>query len=355
MTLSLARRLLYKTVLLPAVAAMAMGVASCNSMIYDDQGDCSVHYKLSFRFTKNILDADAFGSQVTNVNVAIYDGEGKMVYKKSENRTVTTENNYQMDIDIVPGRYDIVAWCEGTSVIPDASSFVLDGQSIGDLITGSGAHLDLLGIEDDYYYNRDLNPLYHGTLTNVDFPDSYGIIEIDPIYLTKDTNHIVIQLQNMNGEPIDPDQLIFSLEASNNELDWQNNPVGDTKFCYNPWSVKSTFSTSADPAPSRSSIADGIIPNGVQAEFTTGRIIAGREQTLTVRVKDNVDPILSIPLIETLLLVRSNYQTAISNQDYLDRVDDYTLVFFIDEAYVWDKSRIFINNWRVVPPQDEKL
>jgi hypothetical protein len=36
-----------------------------------------------------------------------------------------------------------------------------------------------------------------------------------------------------------------------------------------------------------------------------------------------------------------------SNQEYLDRQDEYTMTFFLDEGE-WVSSVIYINSWRVV-------
>ena len=40
------------------------------------------------------------------------------------------------------------------------------------------------------------------------------------------------------------------------------------------------------------------------------------------------------------------------DQNYLDCYDDFTMMFFIGEGMTWVKTRIYINGWRVVPPQD---
>lgn len=338
-----------RTGMLTAIASIGLLFSSCDSVIYDDQGDCTVHYRLHFSYTKNVLNTDAFGSQITDVNVALYNEAGTMVFTKTEHRSLTPDNTYYMDVEVNPGRYNIIAWCEGQSVTGQAASFTLEEQATGDAITASGARLQLAGADGERYFSSDINPLYYGAMQNVEFVDSYGVINVGPIDLIKDTNHITVQLQNMNGMSIDPNLLSFELSARNSFLNWENRPVGDLEFDYRPWSVESTF-TSGDIAPT-SRIGDGDVPSGVQVEFTTGRIMDGIEQRLTVRKADTGVEILSIPMVQYLLLVRSKYQQATSNQDYLDHVDDYTMVFFIDEAYVWNKSRIYINNWRVVPPQ----
>lgn len=338
----------------------AMGtLTSCDSAIFDYEGDCSVRYRLGFRYTKNILNADAFGPQVTDVNVALYDQDGKMVYSKSAHRDTTVENDFIMEFDdVLPGRYDIVAWCEGSSIGENAESFTLTGQEMGDALTASGAQIRLQESDGAYYSGRDLNRLYYGINRDVEFADTYGTVDLAPVYLTKDTNHITVQLMNMNGQPVDPSMIEFSLEGANSELDWQNLLAGNTLFTYTPWYVRSIYSDNPEydnSESTRNTMADSQIPNGVQAEFTTSRIMAGKEQRLKVTLKETGEEILNIPMVEYLLLVRGYYEEATSPQDYLDRYDDFTMLFFIDEAYTWIKSRIFINNWRVVPPQDEKL
>ena len=83
--------------------------------------------------------------------------------------------------------------------------------------------------------------------------------------------------------------------------------------------------------------------------------MAGREQYLTVTDTESGDRILRVPLVEYLLLVRSMYEQATSDQDYLDRYDDFSLVFFVGDDLTWIKQRVLINGWRIVPPQNMEL
>lgn len=344
-----ASRHISKGILSGAIITMGLLSGSCNSIIYEDEGDCSVHYKLRFKYTRNILNADAFSSQVTDLHVSLYDSDGKMVYHKSERRTPTESNDYYMDIDVFPGKYDIIAWCDGRSVIENAVSFNLKGQQIGDDITSSGAQFDLLDRNGDYYYDKDLNRLYYGRVDDVTFPESIGDVVMDPIPLVKDTNHITVILQNMDGTPIDSSILTFSIEGRNNSLDWENNIDGTTTFKYYPWDLREFIAEVGEETATRSEL-----PSGVKAEFTTGRLLSDVEQRLTVKL-DTGETIFSIPLVKYLLFVRDEYKGVNSDQDYLDRYDDFTMVFFVGNDYSWIKSHIYINGWRVVPPQNENL
>ncbi len=66
---------------------------------------------------------------------------------------------------------------------------------------------------------------------------------------------------------------------------------------------------------------------------------------------DNTD-IIKIPLVEYLLLIKGRYGD-MPDQEYLDRQDDYSMIFFIDQNSNWNiAGGIFINSWAVVPPQN---
>ena len=59
-----------------------------------------------------------------------------------------------------------------------------------------------------------------------------------------------------------------------------------------------------------------------------------------------------MPLIDYALLVRSHYKrpdgTPLTDQEYLDYQDDYSMVFFLDDQGRWMDSYIYINSWRVI-------
>lgn len=339
MKLSVAVRLLSSWPMAFAMVAMAAVATSCESMVYEEEGDCELRNHLVFRFTKNVLDADAFGPQVTEINLALYDKSGRLVMHHKENREPTTANDFYIDVDVPAGKYDAIAWCGGRALSEDAVSFTLSGQSDGDSMTASVAQLPLVSDGNTLCSDRDIRRLYHGLVRDIVVADTFGTVELGPIYLTKDTNHITVSLQNIDGGEIDPRNISIELEGRNSNLAWDNSLAGDTKFIYRPWSQVATTAS-----------LENAVGAGIMAELTTGRIMADVEQTLTVKKRDSGDTILSIPLVEYLLLVRGNYTQASSDQDYLDRCDDYTMVFFLQEG-TWMKSRILINGWRVVPPQ----
>lgn len=334
------------------LALIALGAASCDSAIYDDEGDCTVHYRVGFRYTKNMLGGDAFGPQVTRVHLYVFDAQGALAARRSVDRQPTEENGFFIEVDVPPGKYDLLAWCEGESPIAGAASFVIGGGETPAAIGDIGAVLPLQGDAPALYSDRDLTRLYHGMASGVDFPDTYGPVEIGPVYLTRDTKHLSVLLQNTDGSPIGRDEFTFAVEAANNELDCRNDVVSQTPFSYLPWSTELTSATfdRNDPEAQRTSSRVQTEANGLLAELTTGRLVAGRTPKLVVRNGEG-EEVIRIDLIRYLLLVKSKYEGASSDQLYLDCYDDYTMMFFIENG-TWAKARIYINNWRIVPPQD---
>ncbi|WP_294630090.1 FimB/Mfa2 family fimbrial subunit [uncultured Bacteroides sp.] len=340
------------------VGMIVLGVSSCDSAIYDDEGDCTVHYRVSFRYTKNMLRADAFAPQVTRVHLYVFDKQGRLVTQQTTDRQPTTDNNFFMDINVPSGTYDLLAWCEGASPIADATSFVIGGGTSPAAISDLKATLPLQGTAPSQYSDRDITRLYHGLATNVDFPDTYGTVDIAPIYLTRDTKHLSVLLQNVDGSAIERDKFTFAIEASNQVIDHRNNIISSTPFSYLPWSTELT-SASFDQNDTAPEVRAGETTrvqteaNGLLAELTTGRLVAGRHPRLVVRNSEGED-VIRIDLIRYLLLVKSKYEGTNSDQDYLDCYDDHTMMFFIENG-TWAKAKIYINNWRVVPPQDTEL
>ena len=74
----------------------------------------------------------------------------------------------------------------------------------------------------------------------------------------------------------------------------------------------------------------------------------GQETRLTVTNKETGETVFSIPLIDCALLVKGYYNRDMDDQEYLDRQDEYDMVFFLDEGDRWLDTYIYINSWKVV-------
>lgn len=89
------------------------------------------------------------------------------------------------------------------------------------------------------------------------------------------------------------------------------------------------------------------------AELTVSRLVdrdwsVNSKPMLTIRKVENGELVARIPIIDYALLVKGNYNRAMSDQEYLDRQDEYNMTFFLDENSHWLATTIIINSWRVV-------
>ncbi|WP_301097902.1 FimB/Mfa2 family fimbrial subunit [uncultured Alistipes sp.] len=323
---------------------LTLGLGSCDGMIYDDEGDCDPHYKVRFRYDMNMKYADAFSNEVLSVTLyVIDDATGRIVRQIHEDGESLRSEGYLMDVDVAPGRYTLLAWCgEGTSShfsIPEA-----------DVHTGLTCSLGLKRHDQGYdYSDEDLGRLYHGRLNGAEFPDEQGT-HIYDVRLTKDTNVIRVVLQHINGEPVEHEKFDFRIDDTNGRLDWDNSRLGITPVTYHPWHLSSGNAGIEDPVVrgSRTQTEYGC----ALAELTTSRLFKeadkNDEPRLSVTLKDGGGQVLSIPLIRTLLLVKGHHNRKMSDQEYLDRQDEYNLVFFLDDGNRWINTTIYINSWQVV-------
>ena len=93
-----------------AAAMMCLSLQSCDGVIYDDEGDCSVRYRMKFAYDMNMKWADAFPNEVKSVRLYAFDAQGKLVWQKTESGARLAADDYAMEIDLPAGKYHFVAW-----------------------------------------------------------------------------------------------------------------------------------------------------------------------------------------------------------------------------------------------------
>ena len=95
-------------ILLLAVLAGAM--ASCDSVLDYNEGDCSIKYLVKFKYDYNMEKVDAFAQEVRTVTLYAFDENGNMVYYKTDQGEMLADGNYSMSLDFDPGEYHLIAW-----------------------------------------------------------------------------------------------------------------------------------------------------------------------------------------------------------------------------------------------------
>ena len=188
--------------------------------------------------------------------------------------------------------------------------------------------------------SENLLPLFHGTMPLVvtDVPGTYR----ETMTLMKNTNVIRILLHEMSGHDVDADEFIFEINDDNGFYDWNNTLLDDEIITYSAWHQRSgTADVEDSDVKSITSVSVAL------AELTIGRMRAGDSPVLHIKKRETGEDVFRIPVADYALLVKGKYRQDMSDQEYLDRQDEYTMTFFLDEGE-WVSSVIYINSWRVV-------
>jgi len=330
--------------LLTAMACMMM-LSSCDNAIYDDEGDCVVRYRVRFKYDYNMKFADAFPSEVEQVTLYVIDGNDNIVWQKTESGDALKQEGYAMDVDIAPGTYSLLAWCSSA----DPTTFVTgDGSSCHELKTDFHTEADPDGAAMTHV-RKKLDRLYHGYEKDVEFPAADEGTFVYTVPLTKDTNHFVISLMQLSGEPMDVNDVEFEIIDDNAHLDWDNSPITGTPVTYHQW-----LKESVDAELGSKATADGNVNThaaGVVAELTTSRLMMSNGENTFLRIynKTTGKEMAKIRLLDAVLLVRGeDNRHRLTEQQYLDYNDEYKMTFFLNEDQTWAYCEIRILSWRVV-------
>lgn len=335
------RKLTFIAALLATFAA-----ASCEH-IFEYEGDCTLHCQVKFTYDMNMKFADGFANSVSHVVLHVYDAEtGKLIHKQTESGAALSRQDYVMEVaDLKPGTYDMVAWC-GSGL--QEGYFTVDGAEVG---TSALEEITCtMYREEGGLVKKDIKQLYHGK-KRVTYSETYGT-HVDTLSLTKNTNNVRIILQHLSGIDVDKDMFRFEIKDENGYMAYDNSILADEVITYSPWGV--TAGSAGIDAGIYSTKAPQTSVSVALAEFTIGRIMADKNPVLSIYNVQKDELVLSIPLKDYALLVKGYYNRNMSDQEYLDRQDEYNLTFFLDEFGNWASSRIIINSWNVIL-QDTEL
>lgn len=331
---------------------------SCDSVIYDDEGDCSVIYRVAFRYDRNMKWADAFANEVKSVHLYAFDKGGTLVWQNTEKGKALATDGYAMTLDLPAGDYHLVAWCGLDNDGEREESFSVLEAYVGktrleELQCRLQRKYDATGA----YSKERLYPLYHGML-DVSLPDmsQEGGEYTCTIPLTKDTNHVRVILQHLSGEPVNPADFTFRIEEENGLMSHDNKLLPDEAITYGAYDTKSgTAGMGIDDYPELGVTRQGA-PVSVRAvtsvsvaiaDLAIARLTKERKTYLTIENTEG-EIAARIPLRDYALLLKDGYDHEMTDEDYLDRQDEWALTFFLDERDKWIGVSIIINSWRVV-------
>ena len=337
---------------LRAFLVVGLAFTSCGT-IFDYEGDCSYTYHIKFRYTNNILNAEAFAGNITHVSLYVFDvNTGKLVLDTTESDVaVLSAMDYTMELPLSAGTYDVVAWCgdavaNNKVVIPELQRGVSTLEDLScaiDRVTNS---------EHSSCVFDHMGHLYHGK-ERVTFTEEPGR-QVCSVNLTKNSNSIKVVLQSIQkGQYLSRDDFDFRIQDHNGNMNYDNTLAACEQMTYHAWAI-SEISADVDAEvdddvhkkiPTRAADSTS---TAVMAELTIGRLMVENEPKLVVYNKTSEALVLSIPLKDYALMVKGYGYSHWSDQEYLDRQDNFTMTFFLDELGTWIASYVIINDWKIV-------
>ncbi|MDY5899706.1 MAG: FimB/Mfa2 family fimbrial subunit [Candidatus Limisoma sp.] len=350
-----------------------LGCFSCNSVI-DDGVANSCGVDVYFRYDYNMEAANSFTNKVDGVTLLVFDEAGNFVEKREESGEALRDENYKMHLDLHnKAKYTFVVY--GGVACADKSFDLMPFER------RSNVNLDELGAQmhtEAMEQKQSLHPLYYGKV-NVEVED----YELQKVYvpLVKDTNNIRVVLQQINGEVISDKDFQCYITDDNTYMNNDNAIVPQGTVTYRPWTQGQSVIEDASWRDESLDIDDGPV-TAAYYELSTGRLMAsdginqGLNPTarLVVRSVEKDREVINIPLVKYLLLLKSALYDDITklnslvdprwkdnmiysaepNQNFLDRMSEWSIVFFLDSNNRWVNVYIIVNDW-VVRINDAEL
>ena len=334
-------------VCMASVCLLAM--SSCDNWLYEEEGDCSVYYRLKFRYDMNLKWADAFANEVTSIHLYAFDKSGVLAWQKAEQIVPGTAENYSMLLDLPAGDYKLLAWCGLQNDGEQDESFSVPEARVGETrMEQLQCALNRQHDESGAYSNEHLYRLFHGVL-DVSLPvnDDGGSYEYI-MSLIKNTNHIRVILQHLSGVDVNKDDFIFRIDDENGLMAYDNELLEDENINYRPWDVQNVEAGIGMDGNRAVSNVKGLV-----ADFTVGRLIEThrKKMILAIDTKDG-KKVARIPVMDYSLMGKEYYEKEyrypMNERQFLDRLDECVMTLFLDENNNWVSSVIQILSWRVV-------
>ena len=309
------------------IICIVMLFSSCN-WVNDDLSDCPTGTWLKISYTYNILDVDAASSQVGDITIFAFDKNNKYVDRLDVDSIALHQGYCMVRVPFPEGSYHLLLW-GGASDRQYRFPYLKTGQ------TERKSLLLSLICNSEKQMNGKLKGLFYGSLENITISNDYQVLDAP---LVKNTNYFSCILQDDNNL-LNQEDFTFTLEAANGVMDHTNTPLGTEPVYYRPYRQEV-------------SILDEEETPVIHARLNTLRIMKGDQTTLTIKHVPSGQEILRLPLTQYLLLSKIHSHTGdeMGDQEYLDRQDSYTLLFFIQSSDMGIPKicpRIMVNGWTV--------
>lgn len=316
-----------------------LAALSLTSCIKEDRDDCVTEppvtessVTLQFRYTYNVTEGDAFGREADRVQVWLFDENGNYLStQQEENENIN--NGFTMDMsDLAPGTYTFVAWAQETDNQDNLSNFTFPELTAGtSTLTDLHARLN----REENICHTELNGLLCGTVEG----EVTGGEDVFTVDMMKCTNKLrIILMPYRAGQQLQAEDYHFVIDGHNGWLDYKGDTYEEDPLAYEPYLQE--LSTASD-----SETTEGEINHAVVAELNTSRMMYDQSPRLRILNNDTGETLLDLNLTWFLSLQAiGEHRSEWSDQEYLDRQDEFAMTFFID-GDTFLMSRIIVNDW----------
>ena len=316
-----------------AAVLMMLAAASCDN-IYESLPPCPHGVNLRFVYDYNMEYANAFHKQVDCITLYVYDQQGNYLSTHTETTSALANENYRMTLDLEHGNYRLVAYgglaCAEHSFSPVSTP----------TLTRASLYTDRQVAMDEGEIGTRLHDLFYGAVDITVQGDDYVK---DTLYMMKNTNNIRIMLQQVNAEtPLNDEDFTFAITDDNTLFAHDNSLIPNGTVTYTPWAQ------GTNAVGTNGEGEDATEAQVSYAEFSTSRLVKETNSPkLIIKNKHTGEDVVNIPLINYLLLLKSELYADMPAQEFLDRESQWSLLFFLDEGGHWLQTRIVINDWVV--------
>lgn len=336
------------------VTVLAGAIASCDSVLDFDEGDCSIEYRVKFKYDYNMKGVDAFAKEVKTVTLYAFDEEGKFVYQKTEEGERLADESYSMKVDIEPGNYELVTWAgldDQSFAIPLLTPGYSKREDLTVLIRRNIEETRAEGEEGTFVVKHNLPSLFHGRVVKQAFTRAQQNT-VTTVGLVKNTNNIRVVIAQVNQHPgqtvtraINKNKFSYAIYDNNGFMSYDNTLLEDNLLTYLPFVTEdSSFKTRAYSADGTT---ESEYPAAI-AEISIGRLLETQNPQLKIVDRETGKELLpNNSLIGYLSLLKQQNLINMPVQEYLDREDNFGMIFFVDENLTMLKTVIQINDWIV--------
>lgn len=310
--------------LLTIVCIMAM--TSC-TWVKDDVDDCPYGFWLRLHYTYNILDVEAVQKYVKDADAYIYDADGNYVKRIHATQSELTANDYRVRVEGLPeGDYQFVVW---SGMGNNQYAVAGDTQAMDDFrlsLAGAGTH-----------YAGVLPDLYYGYQTTVHYKDAYAVYDVEQMKNTNQLSYLVVSVSDQNE--LDADEYSMKVVAANATMDAFNRLVPGPVTTYEPCEQGPV--TIDDPNYGEM--------HGLRFNMMTLRLMSDSDCRLILENKRTNQALFDISFPEYVGMIGTLYTSIgrpLTVQEYLDRQDFYTIVFFLSDN-LDQLIQLQVNSWRL--------